>query len=131
MSQALLVAGAVFHLAFAVFHLLFWKLFRWKEELSRLGAINRGVMQVLNICLIYVFLFLAWLALFHRPAMLGTDLGRALLGSVSLFWVLRAVVDLIFFQRRHWVAWLLFVLFICGALIHGIPLFLPHAPSPA
>jgi hypothetical protein len=52
-------AGGCFHLAFAIFHCGFWKLFGWTRELPKLNRINRGVMQILNLCLTFVFLILA------------------------------------------------------------------------
>ncbi|HEX7047134.1 MAG TPA: hypothetical protein VF275_06155 [Gammaproteobacteria bacterium] len=88
---AVIYAGGVFHLAFAVFHLGFWKLFKWDEQLPRLGVINRNVMQILNLCLTFVFFAFAWISFVHAEALLGTALGDALLGVIALFWILRAI----------------------------------------
>ena len=42
LTPTLLVAGGIFNLCFAVFHLCFWRLFRWKEDLASLtpGSMN-------------------------------------------------------------------------------------------
>jgi len=51
----LIFAGGIFNLLFAVFHLFFWKLFNWKYELKSISFVNRNIMQVLNLCLAFVF----------------------------------------------------------------------------
>jgi len=121
MLRHLIIAGGFFHLGFAAFHLLFWRVFRWKEELRRLGPINRGVMQVLNLCLTFVFLIFAYLSLFLPDEMLTTPVGRPLLAWIAVFWLLRAFQQLIFFSRRQWASWALFALLLVGAGLYGIP----------
>lgn len=121
MLRHLIIAGGWFHLGFVVFHLMFWRVFRWKEELRRLGPINRAVMQVLNLCLTFVFLIFAYLSLFLPDEMLTTPVGRPLLGWIALFWLLRAFQQPIFFSRRQWASWALFALLLVGAALYGIP----------
>jgi hypothetical protein len=98
LAKTVLLAAAIFNLAFVPFHLLFWRLFRWKEDLASLTAVNRGIMQVLNLCLIVVFGIMAYVTLFLREEMLFTTLGRTLLIGFSLFWFLRMVEQIIFFE---------------------------------
>jgi hypothetical protein len=74
--EALILAGGLFNAAFAVFHLSFWRLFRWKSELAKLTSMNRAVVQVLNLCLTFAFVLFAYVSFAHVPAMLTTDLGR-------------------------------------------------------
>jgi hypothetical protein len=69
-ARAALFAVGIYHLGFALFHLGFWKLLRWKEELARLGHVNRDVMQILNICLAYLFFAFAAIA-FVFPEVMG------------------------------------------------------------
>jgi len=65
-------AGGVFNLAFAAFHVLFWRLFDWDRDLATLNAINRAVMQILNLCLTFIFLAFAYLSFEHAEELLGT-----------------------------------------------------------
>jgi hypothetical protein len=58
MIGILWMAGALYHLGFAAFHAFFWKLFRWKTSLRTATPLNRAVVQVLNLCLIYPGLFI-------------------------------------------------------------------------
>lgn len=93
-AGAAFFAVGVYHLGFALFHLGFWKFFRWKEELARLGHVNRAIMQVLNLCLTYFAFAIAVLALAFPAA-----LNDAILAMLAGFWLLRAVEQVVFFRR--------------------------------
>lgn len=118
----LIYIGGFYCLAFAVFHLAFWKLFDWKRELPKLKAVNRGVMQVLNLRLTYVFFVVAFISFFYADELLTTSLGEAILAAVSLFALMRAVEQLIFWKIEK-IGAIFFVLFLLGAGIFAIPIF--------
>ncbi len=115
-------AGGVYNLAFAIFHFLFWKLFRWKNELPNLAPVNRAIMQVLNIRLIYVFIGFAYLSFFFNRELISTRLGREILMFISVFWIMRAGEQKIFFGLRDKVSIALFIFFLCGGIIYLLPL---------
>jgi len=117
---ALLMAAGLINLAFALFHLFFWRLFNWAQELARLNFANRGIMQVLNICLTYVFAVVAALLLLFPLKVAGTELGRLLLLAASGFWLLRAILQPIFFGLRHPLSVTLFGVFILGTIVHAL-----------
>ncbi len=52
----LVKVGGICNPDFAVFHLFFWRLFRWKENLAFLTYTNRAVTQILNLSLTFVLL---------------------------------------------------------------------------
>lgn len=116
-----IVAAAVFNAGFGVFHLGFWRLFRWREELPRLGAINRGVVPVLNIMLTYAFFAVAATQAAMPGAWIDAPLGRAALAGLAGFWVLRAGLQLIFWPRVGR-SWALFGVFLTGATLHALAL---------
>ena len=102
MSQAtaefLITAGGYASLGWLVFHLCFWWLFEWRAELRRLSFTNRNVMQILNLCLSFVFALFAFLSLRHTEEILGpTPLGRTALAGIGGFWLLRFVEQPLFF----------------------------------
>lgn len=68
--------GGIYHLGFAVFHLFFWKLFRWKEDPASLTHIDRAVIRILNLCLTFVFLLFGYLSLSHTQELLADGLGK-------------------------------------------------------
>lgn len=118
----LLMCAGVFNLGFAAFHFCFWKLFRWGKELPKLSFANRGIMQILNLCIIYVFLVMAAACLLVPTELLSTRLGQLLLGSFALFWGLRAAYQPVYFGLKHPLSWGLFIVFLIGTAIHALPL---------
>jgi len=123
-SEIILIIGGAFHLAFAVFHMCFWKLFRWKEDLDKLRHVNRAVMQILNLCLTYLFIVFGILSIIYRQEMISTNLGNALLVSIAVFWILRMIEQLIFFGLKSTRSIVFTFLFILGGLIYVTPLWL-------
>ena len=79
-------------------------------------------MQVLNICLTLVFLWLAWMQLFHPSELLGNGVGRQLLAAVACLWALRALQQPIFFGMRHRASRAACAVFCGGALLQASPL---------
>lgn len=96
-----LLLGSIFNLAFVVFHLLFWRIFHWRRDLRSLLPVNRAIMQVLNLCLTFAFAVFAIVSAFHGADMTGTALGRTLLALISLFWFVRAIEQVVFFERTR------------------------------
>lgn len=118
----LIYIGGIYCLIFAIFHLAFWKLFDWKNELPKLKSVNRGVMQVLNLRLTYVFIVVAFISFFFADDLINTKLGNVILGSISIFALMRAIEQLIFWKiEKIGIAFFFVLLF--GAGIFAIPLF--------
>jgi len=116
-----LFAAAGYNVALALFHLGFWRLFRWREELPKLHPVNRGVLQVVNLMLTFLFLLLAGLQVLFTAEMTGTALGRALLAGMMLFWILRAVLQPLFWRALPAATNAAFVgLFLLGAGLHAL-----------
>lgn len=113
--------GGFFNLAFLIFHDFFWKIFNWNDDLKKLTPINRAIMQVLNLCLIFVFLIFAYISFFHIEAMLTTSLGLTMTVFIAMFWGIRAVLQFVFFSRTRPVSYIFFVIFVIGCLLYLIP----------
>ena len=120
-NESLIIAGGIFNLLFIAFHLSFSKLFNWTEELSLLTAINRSVMRILNLCLIFTFGIFAYISLFHYGELVTHPLGKTLLILMSLFWLFRAGLQVVFFGLKYWGSIVFFVIFLFGATIYLIP----------
>ena len=120
----LIQIGGVYCLLLVIFHLFFWKLFNWAEELPRLTWLNQAIMQVLNLSLTFAFIIFAYLSLYHTEALLTSELGQALLILIALFWLLRAIQQVVFFKLDHWISWAFLVFFLLGSAIYSLPLFL-------
>ncbi len=121
-SQTLLIAGGAFNLGMAVFHLFFWRIFHWKRDLARLTYVNRGIMQILNLCLTFLFFVMAYVSFFHTAELLSSSLGRSLVAAFAIFWLLRLVEQVFYFGIRNWISLLFTFLFLAGTLLYSLPL---------
>jgi hypothetical protein len=122
--EALLKVGGLCSIAFALLHLLFWWLFNWKEELSNLSVANQAIMQVSNLCVAFTFLIFGYISLAHTRELLETPLGRALLMLIALFWLARAIEQIVFFEHRDWASRVFFALFLIGTVLYVCPALL-------
>ena len=115
-----ILAAGVFNLALAAFHLLFWRLFSWPGTLAASGTVNRGVTQILNLALTYLFGLAAIICFLFPADIVGTALGRFWLLAMAGFWLARAAIQPSFFGLRHVLSLTLFGVFIVGAIVHGL-----------
>ena len=107
---------------FFAFHLSFWKLFRWKADLQRLTPINRAIIQVLNLRLAYVFLIIGVALLWYQEDFIGTGFGKYLLFAFSIFWIMRAIEQIVFFDRTRITSWVFVFVFLFGSGLFIIPI---------
>ncbi|KRB02613.1 hypothetical protein [Lysobacter sp. Root690] len=114
--------GGLHSLTFAVFHIAFWKLFRWRDTLRSATVADRAIVQILNLRLIYVFLGIAVLCFVYTDELQTTALGRALLLGMSLFWVGRTIEQFVFLRINRPMVHVLTALFVLGAVIFAMPL---------
>lgn len=119
--ESLIKTGGLYNIALVIFHLLFWQIFDWAQDLRSLSFLNRAIMQVVNLSLVFVFMIFAYLSLIHTAELLSTTLGRALLLSISVFFFLRAMLQIVFFRLLHWGSVAFLVFFLAGGVLYGIP----------
>ena len=119
--ETLIKIGGVYCFAFAAFHLMFWRIFHWKEDLESLSFLNRAIMQVVNLSLTFVFAIFGYISLFHGKALLESALGHSLLVLIAVFWLLRAIEQIVFFKLKHWGSMAFFLVFLAGAALYGAP----------
>ncbi len=117
--NAVVYAAGAYNFLFAIFHMFFWKLklFNWEEELPKMSALNSAVMQVINLCLIVIFLLAGFISFYHNHDLTNTSLGKTLLIGFSIFWLLRLIEQFIFFGYRGPLPGI----FLLGFLLYAIP----------
>jgi hypothetical protein len=117
MLTAALWAGGL-DLGFAAFHLMFWRLFKWPDNLERSGAINAAITQTLNIVGIYIFTFyggaLVWLALS------GPQVPAILAWAGAGFWLLRLTLQPILFPMRNGPSLAITGVFVVATVAHAL-----------
>jgi hypothetical protein len=122
MKSTLLSIGGIYCFGFAIFHVLFWKIFRWRQNLHRLTPTNRAIMQILNLRLIYIFILFGVISLVFQDDLLNTSVGRFIVIAISLFWLGRAIEQIIFFGLRNSISAAFFIVFLVGGTIFALPM---------
>ena len=120
--EILIKAGGVYCVVLVIFHLFFRKIFNWDGELIKLNRLNRALIPVLNLSLTFAFIVFAYVSFVHTEELLTTPLGRSLLLLISLFWLFRAIQQIVFFKLEHRLSWAFFVYFLTGSVLYGLPL---------
>ncbi|MFN0121967.1 MAG: hypothetical protein ACKV2V_15845 [Blastocatellia bacterium] len=92
--------GGFANLAWMIFHLFFWRIFEWRSELRRISFINRNVVQILNLCLSFCFLFFAAVSLRHAEELIRPqpNIGHTVLSGIAIFWIMRLAEQPLFFR---------------------------------
>ncbi|HEY3315382.1 MAG TPA: hypothetical protein VGL40_08950 [Bacillota bacterium] len=114
------VASGLYNLGFGLFHLTFWRLLNWREQLKALSPTNRAVMQTLNLCLTLFFLLSAYLYLFYPTEIRGTGVGRAFALGMLVFWIARTLEQAFLFRLEQRVHRILLAVFVLGVFINGV-----------
>ncbi|MBI2416391.1 MAG: hypothetical protein HYV28_00480 [Ignavibacteriales bacterium] len=117
-----LYACGIYNFAIAIFHIAFWKIFRWPEDLKKTTPANRAIIQILNIRLIYIFLLMAVLYFFFQEELLNSRIGTILLIGFAGFWIGRTIEQFIFLRGKSKMVTILTVILFTGIVIHVIPL---------
>lgn len=113
----LVLAAGVHAAGFAAFHVAFWRLFGWPGTLRDTTFANRAILQIANVQLIVVFGVFAALCFAFTDAVAGTPLGRAVLGGMALFWIVRVVVQCVWLRVSRPMVHVLTALFVLGAAL--------------
>ncbi|MEK7724753.1 MAG: hypothetical protein AAB336_10420 [Acidobacteriota bacterium] len=122
MKNLILFGGILWVICF-VFHIFFWKLFDWKNDLESLKKVNKGIIQVLNLCLMLCFLIFAYVSLFQTDELLTTSLGKTLIAGMALFGIFRVIEQFIFFDLSLFRSKIVLIGALLIAVVYSIPLF--------
>jgi len=97
MNKILLLIGGILNLFFSLLHLTLSKALNWNETLSCLTPDNQATVYILNAHLAFTCLVFAYLSFFHRKDLLTTGIGRAVTAAIGLFYVLRAINQVVYY----------------------------------
>jgi hypothetical protein len=127
MTTVIYICG-LYTLIFALFHLGFWKIFKWERDLPNISDIasfdvDRRIMHILNIQMIWCFVAVAFICFAFPADLLSTKLGGAFLSCCSLFWLFRAVEQLFFFRGKIVVSLSFTLILLVGAVLFALPVF--------
>ena len=112
--------GGALTLLMALFHTLFYRLFKWQAESERMSPVNRRIFYTIHLALLLLFFALGAVSVLGAPELArcrGVSFGLVL--AMALFWLWRAVWQLAYFRggKMHYAltAWF-FLLFAAYAL---------------
>lgn len=112
----------IYNMLFALFHLFFWKMFKWGTELKKLHFSNKAIMQILNIRITYVFLFMSFIYFYCAKEIVTSELGYVIIVGMGVFWLGRTIEQFVFFNFRSKRVNMLTIVFLLGTIIHFLPL---------
>lgn len=120
MNTVILICG-FYNIGFAIFHISFWKMFKWGTDLKKLSFANKAVMQLLNIQIMYYFAFVAFICFALPTELLTTKLGNYFLLGNSLFWLVRTIQQFVFLRVNHYKIHILTTISIAGIILFALP----------
>ena len=125
--ELLLKIGGVYNILCAVLHLLFPKLLNWSEVLRLLPVDKLQFIEqplyIMNWCLTIFWLMLAYIPLVHTSDLLKPGIGRTLLSSIVIFWIIRILVlQPVYIGLTDPTSWKLICFFIVGLALFAVPL---------
>jgi len=81
-------------------------------------------MQVLNLCLTYVFIAMGVFSIAYRREMVASSLGKALLVAIAVFWFMRLAEQIAFFGVRGRRTNVFTIVFFLGGMLYLLPLWI-------
>jgi hypothetical protein len=92
--------GGIYHIGWAVFDLLWPRLFNWKITLAHLDDFNRAVLYISGRLLVLLYLYIAWVSFSYNSDLLSTAIGKTIPVFVVIYWAFRAIMQIQFFGFR-------------------------------
>ena len=124
--ELLIKLGGVFHVICAAFHIIFPRMFKWKEHLDSLPVPGKNVIKenlyISNICMLLFWLILACIPFFYSHEMLSTQIGKALLTCIVVLWIVRIfILHPVFSDIKSKLSIARVIFFLCGFSLFLIP----------
>ncbi len=126
-SRTMVRAAGAFNLAYGLFHLFFWpflSMAKLAEDYSRVPILLH-LMRIANASITVILLGFALLFFLYADEMLSTRLGRSLLWGGVIFWVARAIEQLVYipWQYQNPMSIVFTSTFVVGAALHAAAAF--------
>lgn len=113
----------LYSLGIGIFHIFFWRLFDWKNNLKKISFANRAIIQIANTRLIYFFMFVSFVCFFYTNELIETRLGNVFLTGISIFWLGRTIEQFIFLRVKNKMVNILTFIFAIGTILFVLPFF--------
>ncbi len=126
MSLILLKIGGIYHLICALLHVVFPKALNWDDILVLLPNDKRPLVEsplkIMNWALAVIWLIFAYIPFFYSQQLLEPGIGRALLTSIVIFWIIRIfILQPVYMGIKEQVSKRMIGFFLVGLMLFGLP----------
>ena len=128
-TNILLKIGGIYNILCALLHVIFPKMFKWNNLLESLPVEKRLIIEqslhIMNWCLAIFWVILAYITLKHTNELTKPGLGRTLLASVVIFWLIRIfILQPVYVGIQDSGSLVAIGFFLIGLILSAVPLFL-------
>ncbi len=131
-NKTCIITGGVLIVAdhMVVFHSRFYKLFNWKKDFERITLRNQKIFYTIHIALLLFFLVFTFLSFVYVNELSQCKgLAFSIVISYSLFWLWRAIWQLIYFNPKKsnsskklvFLHYFLIIIFLALFVVYFIP----------
>jgi len=125
--EHLLKIGGVYNILCALLHVAFPKKFDWGGVLALLPGDKRPFLEqplhIMNWCMTVSWLLLGYITLAHTSELLQPGLGRTLLISIVVFWIIRIfILQPFYIGMKDPISWQMTGFFLAGLVLFALPL---------
>ena len=99
-AEILIYIGGTYQLVWAFTHSYFPKQLDWKNTLAPLDDFNRILMLIFSKLLLFFYLGTALICFIFAKELPDTDIGLAVLIFLSIYWLVRAILQVQYFGFR-------------------------------
>ncbi|WP_026753834.1 hypothetical protein [Sediminibacter sp. Hel_I_10] len=86
----------------ALFHVVFPRYFKWKEELKTMSLINRQMMTTHTFFIALTVFLMGLLCITSSNEILDTNFGRTIALGLGLFWTIRLFFQFFIYSSELW-----------------------------
>jgi hypothetical protein len=130
MTRKLFLIAGVLNLLLGLFHLFFWKLFNWPQDLMSISHDNRAILQIANIHLTMLIVFFGYVSIVHWKDLFTYKIGKAVSFFMAVFYFIRIINEAVFWTIQSWES--LVTALICGyfIVVYTLPTLKKRLPMP-
>jgi Mn2+/Fe2+ NRAMP family transporter len=100
--RLLIEIGGAGLILLALIHAIFPRLFRWREDTKDCTLLTRQILHVHTFFIALTVFLMGALCVTSAAELLGTALGRRVLGGLALFWFCRLLVQFFGYSPALW-----------------------------
>jgi hypothetical protein len=98
-QQISILIGGVLTLLLFLFHISFYKLFRWDQEFTKISVVNKKIIYTINLAITLLFLLFGVISLVYVKELARCEgLAFGICLAYALFWLWRLIWQITYFE---------------------------------